>query len=100
MDKPLEGKSVSVPCGTLVDFVKLKVPAPTDELLYADLPPCIVQESVTGVVEDNELLESFLNHPPLHAMPNPITMLNIQQYQFQDLPLNQLRQQQPDLFPV
>eukprot|EP00957_Ditylum_brightwellii_P067286 5106588-Ditylum_brightwellii.AAC.1 len=33
-------------------------------------------------------------------MQNPITILNIQQHQFQDLPLNQLCQQHPDLYPV
>eukprot|EP00957_Ditylum_brightwellii_P164371 12513537-Ditylum_brightwellii.AAC.1 len=33
-------------------------------------------------------------------MQNPITMLNIQQHQFQDLLLNQLQRQQPKLFPI
>eukprot|EP00957_Ditylum_brightwellii_P124463 9485264-Ditylum_brightwellii.AAC.1 len=33
-------------------------------------------------------------------MANPITVLNIQQHQFQDLPLNQLRQTQPAKYPV
>eukprot|EP00957_Ditylum_brightwellii_P016437 1235968-Ditylum_brightwellii.AAC.1 len=33
-------------------------------------------------------------------MLNPITILSIQQHQFQDLSLNQLQQQQPEHFPV
>eukprot|EP00957_Ditylum_brightwellii_P202211 15329104-Ditylum_brightwellii.AAC.1 len=33
-------------------------------------------------------------------MQNPITILNIQQHQFRDLPLNHLFQQHPDLYPV
>ena len=42
----------------------------------------------------DEMFESFLNHPPLHVMPNPITMQNIQQHQLQDLTLVQ-RSQHP-----
>eukprot|EP00957_Ditylum_brightwellii_P202698 15331386-Ditylum_brightwellii.AAC.1 len=33
-------------------------------------------------------------------MANPITMQNIQMHQFQDVPLNHLRQSQPAKFPV
>ena len=42
--------------------------------------------------EDDELLDCFLNHPPLAAMQNPTTMQNMQQHQFEDLNLNQRRQ--------
>eukprot|EP00957_Ditylum_brightwellii_P049897 3782540-Ditylum_brightwellii.AAC.1 len=51
-------------------------------------------------MEDPELIESFLNHSPLQAMSNPITMLNIQQHQFKDLPLINMRRQNPHRFPV
>ena len=46
------------------------------------------------------MVERFLNHPPLEAMQNPITILNIWQHQFEDVPLNQRIQQFPYLFPV
>ncbi|MHA7811731.1 MAG: integrase zinc binding domain-containing protein, partial [Marinobacter adhaerens] len=49
---------------------------------------------------DPELTESFLNYPPLDQMPNPITILNIQQHQFQDVGLNVMRQNNPYRFPV
>eukprot|EP00957_Ditylum_brightwellii_P136568 10414620-Ditylum_brightwellii.AAC.1 len=49
---------------------------------------------------DPETIKSFLNHPPLQAMGNPITILNIQQHQFEDLPLNNLRRQDLQRFPV
>eukprot|EP00957_Ditylum_brightwellii_P108816 8300561-Ditylum_brightwellii.AAC.1 len=51
-------------------------------------------------MEDPELIGSFLNHPPLQAMSNPITMLNIQQHQFEHLSLNNMRRQNPRRFPV
>eukprot|EP00957_Ditylum_brightwellii_P046468 3526442-Ditylum_brightwellii.AAC.1 len=51
-------------------------------------------------MEDPELIESFLNHPLLQAMGNHITILNIQQHQFKDLPLNNMRRQNPHWFPV
>eukprot|EP00957_Ditylum_brightwellii_P101419 7729076-Ditylum_brightwellii.AAC.1 len=53
-----------------------------------------------GIFEDEELQESFLNHPPLQVIPNSITMLNIQQHQFVDLELNQQWQRDPAKFPV
>eukprot|EP00957_Ditylum_brightwellii_P022131 1669665-Ditylum_brightwellii.AAC.1 len=51
-------------------------------------------------MEDPEMIESFLNHPPLQAMRNPIMILNIQQHQFKDLQLNNMRRQDPQRFPV
>eukprot|EP00957_Ditylum_brightwellii_P063696 4834305-Ditylum_brightwellii.AAC.1 len=65
-------------------------------MLYADR----LHQSSTGIFEDEELQESFLKHPPLHVMPNSITMLNIQQHQFVDLELNQQQQQDPAKFPI
>eukprot|EP00957_Ditylum_brightwellii_P195713 14911206-Ditylum_brightwellii.AAC.1 len=60
MDKPLEGKSPGKARGTLIDFAKLQVPTPSDDMFYATCLPC----SSTGVFEDEEMQESFLNHPP------------------------------------
>eukprot|EP00957_Ditylum_brightwellii_P106168 8099052-Ditylum_brightwellii.AAC.1 len=92
MEKPLVGKSVKN--STFIDFENLDVLTQADEVNY------FANCTSTEVMEDVELVESFLNHPPLQVMQNPITMLNIQQHQFQDLPLNQLQRQQPELFPV
>lgn len=49
---------------------------------------------------DAEYLECFLNHSSLSAMENPITMLNIQQYQFADDSLNECQQKKPYRYPV
>ena len=53
-----------------------------------------------NLLKDSELLECFLNHPPLQVLPNPITMLNIQQHQFEDRELNLLREKLPWKYPV
>eukprot|EP00957_Ditylum_brightwellii_P186401 14192395-Ditylum_brightwellii.AAC.1 len=45
-------------------------------------------------------MESFLNHPPLEAMENPITMKNVQQHQFIDLELSEIRRLRLELYPV
>eukprot|EP00957_Ditylum_brightwellii_P037747 2854614-Ditylum_brightwellii.AAC.1 len=63
--------------------------------------PCKLSVSrPSALLNGDKIFESFLNHPPLAAMYNPVIMLNIQQHQFQDLPLNHLQQQHPDQFPV
>ena len=49
---------------------------------------------------DLEVFETFLNHPPLEVMPNLITMLNIQQHQFEDLELQQARERFPYRYPI
>ena len=53
-----------------------------------------------GLVIDDEMIESFLNHPPLHLMHNPITMHNIQTYQTNNATLMQLAQQDNQRYPV
>lgn len=106
MDKPTEGKKVSTK-GKLVAFENLKVPELDDEVYaYEDdvlLPPtedeinrtmpcrfsCCRDES-HEILEDDELIESYLNHPELPVLRNPITMQNIQQNQQQDQRLFQL----------
>eukprot|EP00957_Ditylum_brightwellii_P149155 11358896-Ditylum_brightwellii.AAC.1 len=71
MDKPLEGKRAPNR-STLIAFEDIHVPPQSDELfLYSNS---------TEVADDKELCELFLNYPPLAAMQNPITMLNIQQH--------------------
>eukprot|EP00957_Ditylum_brightwellii_P169881 12929884-Ditylum_brightwellii.AAC.1 len=72
MEKPLVGKSVK--SGTFINFEKLDVLMQENEINY------FANCTSTGVMEDAELVESFLNHPPLQVMQNPITMLNIQQH--------------------
>ena len=116
MDKPSEGKSPNK--GKLIAFDKLEVPTMHDEIYQYDttietIPPpdakklhkqmpckfsCCRNEP--DILTDPELFESFLNHPPLQIMPNPITVLNIQQHQFEDQELNQRRQMLPMLYPV
>ena len=53
-----------------------------------------------GLVIDDDMIESFLNHPPLHLMHNPITMHNIQTYQTNNAALMQLAQQDNQRYPV
>eukprot|EP00957_Ditylum_brightwellii_P073065 5552563-Ditylum_brightwellii.AAC.1 len=102
MDMPLEGKKAPNH-STLVAFKGLKVPAQMDEYYsYVDqYLPTGKESSIhskcrysycnsTEVSDDIKILEPFLNHPLLEEMRNPITILNIQQHQFQDTPLNQL----------
>eukprot|EP00957_Ditylum_brightwellii_P006697 508581-Ditylum_brightwellii.AAC.1 len=108
MDKPLEGKRAPNR-GTLIAFKDLKAPTQEDKL-YSYIGEYEEQGLITecrysynneaDIIEDEEMWESFLNHSPLEEMRNPITMLNIQQHQFQDLLLNQLRQQRPKIFQV
>mmetsp|Transcript_1731 Transcript_1731/g.3813 ORF Transcript_1731/g.3813 Transcript_1731/m.3813 type:complete len:465 (+) Transcript_1731:801-2195(+) len=112
MEKPSEGKS-SLSKGKLIAFDKLNVRMdPNDEMYSFEeevlLPPpseaefnrtfkcmfscCRDGDHGHGAIENDEMLESFLNHPPLHVMQNPITMANIQQHQLQDVVLIQKSQ--------
>eukprot|EP00957_Ditylum_brightwellii_P025257 1911842-Ditylum_brightwellii.AAC.1 len=114
MDKPTEGKSLQPNAGTIVAFNKLDAPkqeeemfsfeehvgAPQHEVQQQHKPRCFAGIEEKDYLEDEEMAESFLNHTPLQAMGNPITIINIQQHQFEDLPLNDLRRQNPQKFPV
>ncbi|CAJ1956061.1 unnamed protein product [Cylindrotheca closterium] len=112
MEKPSEGKS-SLSKGKLIAFDKLNVKMdPKDEMYSFEeevlLPPpseaefnrtfrcmfacCRDGDHGHGAIKSDEMLESFLNHPPLEVMPNPITMANIQQHQLQDVALIQKSQ--------
>ena len=118
MDKATEGKSSKK--GKLVAFEHLSLPPPSDELddeayhlqaapdaaEIAEGMPCLFSCCRDRVVTLDELkdessfFESFLNHPPLNVMQNPITMLNIQQHQFEDVALNDRRNLEPHRFPI
>jgi putative transposase len=50
--------------------------------------------------DDDDLLECFLNHPPLEEMQYPLNYQLIQQNQFDDEQLQQLRQQRPQEYPI
>ena len=105
MSKPTEGKRVDK--AKLVAFDQLQVPKFTDEVLHVKTdfiqPPSEDEIKKTmpsrfaccrhdeDAIHDAEKFECFLNHPPLQMMPNPITMLNIQQHQFEDVELNNYR---------
>eukprot|EP00957_Ditylum_brightwellii_P158068 12032367-Ditylum_brightwellii.AAC.1 len=114
MAKPTEGKSLQPNAGKLVAFDKLDAPQQEDELYSFEvvITSDLKEEKETekhyqfsyfkeaSPMEDPELIESFLNHHPLQAMSNPIIILNIQQHQFEDLTLNNIRRQNPNRFPV
>eukprot|EP00957_Ditylum_brightwellii_P034994 2652709-Ditylum_brightwellii.AAC.1 len=114
MAKTTEGKSLRPNARKLVAVDKLNAPQQEDELysFEAFITSDLEEERETekfcwfsyfkeaSPMENPELIESFLNHPPLQAMRNPITMLNIQQHQFKDLSLNNMRRQNPHRFPV
>ena len=116
MAKPSEGKKIAPNRGKIISFENLKVPKSPDEIYsYTDtvlLPPPTEHEihkemqckfsccRDEAFFSDPEVIESFLNHPPLEAMPNPITILNIQQHQFEDLELQQARERLPYRYPI
>jgi hypothetical protein len=54
----------------------------------------------SSMVDDSEVFELFLNHPPLTQMQNPLEAEKIQQFQFADMELENHRQQQPHRFPI
>jgi transposase InsO family protein len=106
MEKPSEGKNVPANKGTLVDFKKLTVTASQDEIEddgLDDKPGPMADNVVSAysiAVDDPQMLESFLNHPPLQEMQNPMDPRRIQQFQFEDQQLEMQRQQNPQRFPV
>lgn len=114
MAQPSVGKNENK--GKEITFDRLPIPKgdqAVDELLHTELniPPdekdlhkampckfsCCRNDST---LQDQEIMEVFLNHPPLTEMRNPITMLNIQQRQFEDAELNEMRNQFPYRFPI
>ena len=123
MEKPSEGKSTVQNRGKLIAFDKLDVQMDPDDEMFsfeADVlepPPTEAEFNRTfrcqfsccrdgndhhegPIIDDDELLESFLNHPPLDALPNPITMHNIQTYQVNDVQLMQRAQQDHLRYPI
>ena len=109
MESPTEGKSPGK--GKFIDFEKLDVSTlPTDEVvdeIGLDLGACRfkccreeMHESHASILDDEELFESFLNYPGLEEMQNPMELQRIQEFQFEDQELNQMRQQYPQRFVV
>ncbi|CAJ1934059.1 unnamed protein product [Cylindrotheca closterium] len=123
---PSVGKSPNK--GKLIAFNKLKVSVDPEDKIYTfednvlvkenDLiaPPTEADFSSTFrcqfsccrdgdihehlTIDDIEMEESFLNHPPLQAMPNSITMPNIQQHQTQDQLLMQRAQRDAQHYQI
>ena len=96
--------------GTPIDFHTIKVPK--DETLIDDerffnLQELYVRdnrinssEDYCSFNEDNELMDLFLNLPPMAEMQNPINMQNISNHQQQDAELLLQHQQNPILYPM
>ena len=104
MEKPSEGKSFESR-GKYIAFDKLNVKIdPDDEMLCSFegevIPPpsitevnkemrcifacCRDSDHAHSIIENNEMTELFLNHPPLQVMENPIIMVNIQRERLHD----------------
>ncbi|CAJ1945742.1 unnamed protein product [Cylindrotheca closterium] len=126
MEKPSEGKSPNE--GKLFAFDKLQVSVGPDGKIYAFEDNVLVKEKglITPpaeaefnstlrcqfsccqdgdthehlTIDDIKMEESFLNHPPLQAMPNPITMPKIQQHQTQDQLLMQRAQRDAQHYQI
>ena len=73
----IEGKS-SAP--------NLELPQQDDQLYY--------------LMEDSELYDCFVNFPPNLTIQNPLDLEWIQQHQFEDSQLNQLREHDTQRYPV
>lgn len=116
MEKPSEGKSAVTTRGKLIEFDKLHVKKSDDEMFSVEtVPPpteadfnrtfrcmfsCCRDGGEHSTIDDPEIQESFLNHPPLEVMPNPLTMATIQHFQTQDQHLMLAAQQDPARFPI
>ena len=116
MDKPSEGKSTAT-TGTVIAFDKLEVPKLEDEFYSYEeevlLPPSEAEfnrtmkckfsccrDGESHFLMDDEMLDAFLNHPPLHVMDNPTAMHAIQQAQTNEPQLMQHAQADPTHFPI
>ena len=118
MERALEGKS-SPHKGKIIAFESLPNTNIRDELdedfhfqdtyLLANTTPSNTQQNETKECHcvqckdpfiDNEIYESFLNHPTLEVMHNPITIPHIQTHQFEDLELNRRRETNPQNYPI
>ena len=107
MDPPAEGKETPDNKGKIINFEKLNTTTGDDDI-DLEIGACrfkccrekFTADSFSFFVDDPEMFECFLNYPPLQQMICPITMQNIQQFQFEDEGLNQRRQTYPDNFPI
>ena len=90
MEKATEGK-ISPNKGNIIAFDKLAVPKLDDEIYSyeVNVPPNLNEvnkempcqfsccREATNIMDDPEVIECFLNHPPMEVMPNPITIQTI-----------------------
>jgi hypothetical protein len=53
-----------------------------------------------NIVNDDQLLDCYLNHPPLEVMQYPLHYDWIQQHQQADLELQQIHQRRPQEYPI
>src|SRR6056300_644405 len=119
MEKPSEGKRTVGNRGKLIAFDKIDVKVDPDDEMFSFEETVLTEaefnkehrckfsccrDTDTSSLEmfegDQDMINAFLNHPPLHVMPNPITMHNIQHHQTQDQQLMQRAEDQPLRYPV
>jgi len=74
--------------GHPINFTKIDIPKDTEEIPEG--------ETFLNIDEDNQMIDCFLNLPPLEQMANPIMIININNHQQADLELQQALQADPD----
>ena len=102
MSKPSVGKNEFK--GTLIDLNKIKVLTDKDDVFYNK--ECVFYANKFPKLfnacsnEDTNMIECFVNLPPLTKMQSPIELEKIQQHQVHDVGLHTRREQRPDLYPI
>jgi transposase InsO family protein len=95
MDKPSKGRNENK--GTTIDFNNIKIPEDTDDVFATEFPS--IMNSICNN-EHTEMIQCFLNQPIPEEMENPINLVTIQQHQFNDVTLNNNRNNEPNRFPT
>ena len=96
--------------GTPIDFHTIKVPKDDtmiDDERFFNLNEVYVRDerinncdSYFNIDDDNEIMDLFLNLPPMTEMHNPINMQDIHNHQQQDAELLQQHNNNPILYPM